>query len=78
MTGLQMGESTARRPRRSRPGKWRRASRCQNGECVEVCQLDGLVLLRNSARPDHVIAVTEPLWPPFITALKAGEFDLPG
>jgi hypothetical protein len=77
MTGLQMGESTTRRPMRSKAGKWRTSSRCQNGECVEVRHLGGLVMVRNSAHPEHVIAVSEALWPLFMAALKAGEFDLP-
>ena len=78
MTGLQMGESTTRRPKRSMAGEWRKASRCQNGECVEVRQLGSVVMVRHSAHPEHIIAVTKTLWPPFIAALKAGEFDLPG
>jgi Domain of unknown function (DUF397) len=62
----------------SAPGKarvWHRASKCQDGECVEVLALDEVVMLRDSARPEAVLSVAAASWSSFTDAVRAGEFD---
>jgi hypothetical protein len=54
---------------------WRKASRCQSGECVEVFLADDAVLIRASARPDDALKITTGSWRAFADAAKAGEFD---
>jgi hypothetical protein len=73
-----MGESTlGRRVPVSDAGKWRKPSRCQGGECAEVRRCGDVVMMRNSTRPEKVIAVGKAFWHPFIAAAKAGAYDLP-
>jgi hypothetical protein len=57
-------------------GVWRKPSRCQGGECVEVLPLDEVVMLRDSAHPDAVVRVGAESWRMFTDAIRAGEFDL--
>jgi len=58
-------------------GIWRKPSRCQTGECVEVSQHESVVMLRDSMRPQAIISVTAASWQMFTDAIRAGEFDLP-
>jgi hypothetical protein len=58
-----------------RRSEWRKASRCQAGECVEVFRTDDAVLVRASARPDHALKITTESWRAFTDAARAGEFD---
>lgn len=58
--------------------RYRRASFCAAGDCVEVASLpaSGDVLIRDSKRPDvdpHRFTTLE--WDAFIAGVKAGEFD---
>jgi len=56
---------------------WRRASFCQNYECVEVTALNiSTVIMRNSTQPDHYAYFTRDEFASFLRAAKAGEFDL--
>jgi predicted secreted Zn-dependent protease len=55
---------------------WRKASRCMAGECVEVAKLDGMIVFRNSKRPNgRLLAYTADEWQAFVEGIKAGEFD---
>jgi hypothetical protein len=63
--------------------KFRRASRCSFGDCVEVGGLDGefvtvrsSVKVRSSAPYSPQVTFTREEWQTFIDAAKAGEFDL--
>jgi hypothetical protein len=55
---------------------WRRASFCQNSECVEVAERDGMIVLRSSKQSDgSVLQYTAEEWRSFVQGIKAGEFD---
>lgn len=55
---------------------WRKASFCASGECVEVAQQAGMILLRDSKRPrGGVLRYTAEEWESFVRGVKAGEFD---
>jgi Domain of unknown function (DUF397) len=55
---------------------WQRASFCQNGECVEVAEQNGMIILRDSKRPNGgVLRYTIDEWRSFVGGIKAGEFD---
>jgi Domain of unknown function (DUF397) len=58
--------------------RWRRASRCESGACVEVAvQRDG-VALRDSKQPDSAHLTFAPeQWRDFIAGIRSGEFDRP-
>jgi hypothetical protein len=73
-----MSELAVSGPGPSRAAGWRKPSRCRRQECVEVSHQNGVVLLRDSARPDAVLSVTAASWRAFTAAIRAGEFDQPG
>jgi hypothetical protein len=75
VTGPVMSESADWLSRSESGGSWRKPSRCQSGECVEVLPLDDVVMLRDSARPEAVLSVTAASWSSFTDAVRAGEFD---
>jgi hypothetical protein len=54
---------------------WRKASRCANGECLEVSEHDGFVMLRDSSETSVVLRCTAESWRAFTDAIKAGELD---
>ena len=61
---------------------WRKASFCASGECVEVAQRNGMVLLRSSngrrgisVGPRRRVHYTSQEWQAFVLGVKAGEFD---
>jgi hypothetical protein len=54
---------------------WRRASRCANGECVEVSEGAGEVLMRDSY--GTVVPVAGQMWRAFADEIRAGGFDCP-
>jgi hypothetical protein len=55
---------------------WRTASFCASGECVQVAQRDGLIILRDSTRPDGTtLRYAGDEWRSFVRNIKAGEFD---
>jgi predicted secreted Zn-dependent protease len=55
---------------------WRKASFCGGGECVEVGQHDGLVVMRDSKQPaGNLLRYTSEEWRAFVNGVKAGEFD---
>jgi hypothetical protein len=57
---------------------WRKSVRSQqSGSCVEFAVLPGVTAVRDSKRPQtgHLLA-TQVEWATFLTAVKAGHFDL--
>ena len=55
---------------------WRKASFCASGECVEVAQQNGMIVLRDSTEPrGSVVRYTTEEWQTFVRGIKAGEFD---
>lgn len=63
-------------PGRPEQPAWRTASFCASGECVEVGQQDGLIMVRDSTQPHGTMlhyAVSE--WRSFLQTIQAGNFD---
>lgn len=59
--------------------KWRKSSRSGGADnCVEVADnLPGVVGVRDSKNPDGPALMLDPgQWRKFVTAVKAGRFDL--
>jgi hypothetical protein len=55
---------------------WRKSSRCDAGQCVEVARLDDNYALRNSTLPEGtVLTFNSTMWSGFLAAARAGEFD---
>jgi len=55
---------------------WRKASFCGSGECVEVAELNGMVVMRDSKDPHGpTLRYTTEEWRSFVRAIKAGKFD---
>jgi hypothetical protein len=61
----------------SSPLVWQRSSFCGTNACVEVANVDGMVLVRNSGerRPATVFSRAE--WAAFLAGVRAGEFEVP-
>ncbi len=58
---------------------WRKASFCQNGECVEVAAHNGQIMMRKSTQPDAgYICFTLQEFAAFLKEAKAGKFDFAG
>jgi hypothetical protein len=54
---------------------WRRASYCAAGECVEVAQRDGMIMLRDSTQPHgSVLHYAAKEWRHFVRNVRTGEF----
>jgi hypothetical protein len=67
---------SANEAERSAQPAWRTASYCASGECVQVTQRDGLIILRDSTRPDGItLPYGAVKWRSFVAAAKAGKFD---
>jgi len=67
---------SSRKAGRAEQPAWRKASFCQSGECVEVAQQDGAIVLRDSKEPgESVLRYTAEEWLAFVRGVKAGEFD---
>ncbi len=59
------------------PSAWRTASFCASGECVEVAQGDGVVILRDSTQPSgRMLYYATEEWRPFVRHVKAGTLKL--
>jgi uncharacterized protein DUF397 len=57
---------------------WRKASFSASGECVEVAERDGMIVMRDSKNPrSPMLRYTTGEWQAFIRGVKAGEFDNP-
>jgi len=58
-------------PGRPEQPAWRTASFCASGECVEVGQQDGLIMVRDSTRPhDGTVQWTAEGWRSFVRDIK--------
>ena len=54
---------------------WHRSSFCQAGECVEITEADGIVIMRSSAHPDSgQIYLSRKEFGSFLAAAKAGAY----
>lgn len=53
---------------------WRKSSRCEANNCVEVALGDRRAGVRNSALPHDQISFSAPAWRSFIDAVRAGDF----
>ena len=57
--------------------KWRKSSRCETGQCVEMARVDRDFALRSSVHPDRGTLVFDAaVWAGFVAGVKQGEFDL--
>jgi len=62
--------------RQTRQPSWRKASFCASGECVEVAELNGMIVMRDSKQPRGcMLRYTSMEWRSFVCGVKAGEFD---
>ena len=59
---------------------WRKSSRSgATGSCVQVCALDGAVLVRDSKDPEGAVLRFMPAaWADFLAGVAEGDFDRPG
>ncbi len=56
--------------------RWRRATNCSAGSCVEVAQDGEQILLRDSKNPQIApMAFTKAEWVAFTSGVQAGDFD---
>lgn len=56
---------------------WRTSSFCSTGSCVEVAMTAGLILVRDTKKPDQPpLMYTKEEWRDFIAGAKSGEFDV--
>jgi hypothetical protein len=56
--------------------EWRRSSRCNGGNCVEVSVQGDVIMVRSSADPQgSTLAVSRDTWRDWISGAKAGIFD---
>ncbi len=59
-------------------GGWRKSSRSESGNCVEVCVGSREVQIRNSRdRQGLVLTFSFPEWQAFLEGAALGEFNLP-
>lgn len=61
-------------PRTPEEPNWRRSSRCNNGNCVEVAALPDRVLVRSSA-DGTTLSFSKEAWVSFLDDLRRGRFD---
>ncbi len=58
-------------------GTWHRAERCIDSGCVEAKRVGDTVFVRSSKDPDGArVSYDLEEWGTFISAVKAGEFDI--
>jgi hypothetical protein len=58
----------------SQAAAWRKSSFCQNGECAEITQQGGEMMLRSTRSPGDVIRLTAAEWRALVKGIEAGEF----
>ncbi len=61
--------------RQTEQSAWRKASFCASGECVEIAQRNGMIVLRDSGQPRGHVHYTTEEWRAFVRGVKTGEFD---
>jgi len=59
----------------AQPLDWRRASFCQNGECVWIAAQNGSVIMRSSQPDSAWLYFTPEEFGAFLDDAKAGAFD---
>lgn len=57
--------------------EFKRSSRCESAQCVEVAVGKDAVAIRNSEHPETQLRFTPEQWEKFIANVKAGEYRLP-
>jgi Domain of unknown function (DUF397) len=58
--------------------EWRRSSRCNGGDCVEVAERDDEIIVRSSTDPDGTtLVVGSDSWHEWIVSVKQGAYDVP-
>jgi hypothetical protein len=56
--------------------QWRRSTRCDSGDCVEVARAGETVMLRDSKVDNgHVLTFGLSEWKAFVEGVTAGDFD---
>lgn len=55
--------------------EWRRSERCDGGTCIEVAEVDAVIMIRSSAEPDTSLSVSHDIWRDFVSRVQAGIFD---
>lgn len=63
-------------PAIERQQSWKRSSRCEMGNCVEVYVSADGVQLRNSKDETKILTFTRAEWTWFIVAIRQDEFDV--
>jgi hypothetical protein len=61
--------------RQAEQAAWRKASFCGSGECVEVAELNGMIVMRDSKDRRDMLHYTTDEFRSFVLGIKAGEFD---
>ncbi len=55
---------------------WRKSSRCGTSTCIEVANVDGQYLIRDSKNPEQpALAFSSEEWDAFHDGIAEGEFD---
>jgi hypothetical protein len=54
---------------------WRKSSRCEMGNCVEVSFAADRVFLRDSKDKTSVLTLTRPQWTAFVAAVREGQLQ---
>jgi hypothetical protein len=58
--------------------RWRKSSLSHQNGCVEIAQVKGHILVRDSKHKQGPVLVFTPTeWRSFLGGVRAGEFDLP-
>jgi hypothetical protein len=54
---------------------WRKSTRCDSGDCLELTTTETGVAIRDSKHPAEVLSFSSAEWADFLTGVKAGEFN---
>lgn len=52
---------------------WRKSTRCESQQCVEVARVDSGMAVRNSTDPSRHIVFDVPVWQRFLDTLGTGD-----
>jgi Domain of unknown function (DUF397) len=56
--------------------EWRRSTRCDGGQCIEIAFSDATVKMRDSKDPaGSVLDFDRDSWSVFVGSVQAGDFD---
>lgn len=56
---------------------WRKSSRCESQQCVEVARLDHGIAIRDSKDPQPQLVFDSSAWRAFIVTLRTGHHLVP-